>query len=171
MLYAVARALRLGEAESTHLFDLVRAATTRIDRSRTPAHPVPAVRDGVQDLLDSMVTAPAVVLSGHLDVVAANALGPALHPPLFARTRGTPNLARFVFFDAAADRVFPEWDVAADDAVSLLQGEAARSPDSPAVTRLVGELATQRRLPPALGGAQRQGAPPRRQAVPARGRR
>lgn len=171
VLYAVARALRLGEAESTHLFDLVRAATNRGDRTRAPRRSGPAVPDGVQDLLDSMVTAPAVVLSGHLDVVAANALGRALHAPLFARTRGTPNLARFVFFDAAADRVFPEWDVAADDAVSLLQGEAARSPDSPAVTRLVGELATQRRLPPAPGGAQRQGAPPRRQAVPARGRR
>jgi MmyB-like transcription regulator ligand binding domain len=43
---------------------------------------------------------------------------------------------------AAAERVFPDWDVAADDAVSLLRAEAARSPDSPVVTGLVGELAT-----------------------------
>lgn len=140
VLSAVARALQLSDAESAHLFDLVRAATTRIDRTRTPPRPGPAVPDGVQALLDSMVTSPAVVLDGRLDIVAANALGRALYAPLFARAGATPNLARFIFFDAAAGRVFPEWDIAADDAVSLLQGEAARSPDSPAVTRLVGEL-------------------------------
>jgi hypothetical protein len=49
---------------------------------------------------------------------------------------------RFLFFDAAADQLFPDWIGQADDAVSLLRAEAARSPDSPAVTRLVGELAT-----------------------------
>ncbi len=139
VLHAVARALGFGEAEVTHLFDLVRAVTSK---ARPPRRVGRALPDGVQALLDSMVTAPAVVLNGHLDIVAANALGRALYGPLFERATATPNLARFIFFDAAADRVFPEWDIAADDAVSLLQAEAARSPDSPPVTALVGELAT-----------------------------
>jgi transcriptional regulator with XRE-family HTH domain len=139
VLHAVARALRLSEAEVTHLFDLVRAVTSKAHPPRRVGRALP---DGVQALLDSMVTAPAVVLNGHLDIVAANALGRALYAPLFDRATATPNLARFIFFDAAADRVFPEWDIAADDAVSLLRAEAARSPDSPAVTGLVGELAT-----------------------------
>jgi transcriptional regulator with XRE-family HTH domain len=139
VLHAVARALGLSEAEVTHLFDLVRAVTSK---ARPPRRVGRALPDGVQALLDSMVTAPAVVLNGHLDIVAANALGRALYAPLFDRATATPNLARFIFFDAAADRVFPEWDIAADDAVSLLRAEAARSPDSPAVTGLVGELAT-----------------------------
>jgi len=140
VLSAVTRALHLSEAESTHLLDLVRAATNRADRTGAPRDPVLDVPDGVQALLDSMVTAPAIVLNGHLDVVAANALGRALYAPLFARAKVPPNLARFVFLDAGADRFLPEWDVAADDAVSLLRGEAARSPDAPAVARLVGEL-------------------------------
>jgi len=142
VLHAVARALRFTEAESTHLFDLVRAATAKAGRSRSPRRTGPALPGGVQALLGSMVTAPAVVLNGHLDIVAANSLGRELYAPVFARANATPNLARFNFFDAAADQVFPEWAMAADDAVALLRTEAARSPDSPVVTRLVGELAT-----------------------------
>jgi len=142
VLHAVARALQLTEAEATHLFDLVRATTNRAGRSQSPRRAGRAIPDGVQALLDSMVTAPAVVINGHLDIVAANALGRALYAPVFARTNATPNLARFIFFDAAADQLFPEWISQADDAVSLLRAEAARAPDSPAVTRLVGELAT-----------------------------
>jgi transcriptional regulator with XRE-family HTH domain len=143
VLHAVAGALRLSEAEVTHLFDLVRAATCRA----RPAHRATlaanrALPDGVQALLDAMVTAPAVVLNGHLDFVAANALGRALYAPVFDRATATPNLARFIFFDVAADSVFPEWGIAADDAASMLRAEAARSPDSPSVTGLVGELAT-----------------------------
>lgn len=142
VLHAVARALQLSEVEETHLFDLVRAAAPKAGRARSPGRSGRALPDGVQALLDSMVAAPAVVLNGHLDIVAANALGRALYAPLFARANATPNLARFIFFDTAADHVFPDWVSAADDAVSLLRAEAARFPDSPAVTRLVGEIAT-----------------------------
>lgn len=141
VLDAVAKALRLTEAETTHLFDLARAATTKASKPRSPRR-APVIPDGVQTLLDSMVTAPAVVLNGHLDVVAANALGHALYAPVFGGDDATPNLARFIFFGASADHLFPEWNTAADDAVALLRAEAARSPYSPAVTRLVGELAT-----------------------------
>lgn len=142
VLHAVARALQLGEAEETHLFDLVRAATTRAERTRPTRRAARAIPEGVQSLLDSMVTAPAIVINGHLDIVAANALGRTLYAPVFARAEETPNVARFMFFDTAADQFFPEWAKEADDLVALLRGEAARSPDSPAVTRLVGELAT-----------------------------
>ncbi len=142
VLDAVARALRLTEAETTHLFDLARAATCKAGKARSPRRAGRAIPDGVQTLLDSMVTAPAVVLNGHLDIVAANALGRALYAPVFERGNATPNLARFIFFDPSADYVFPDWNTAADDAVALLRAEAARSTRSPAVTGLVGELAT-----------------------------
>jgi transcriptional regulator with XRE-family HTH domain len=142
VLRAVARALQLGEAEETHLFDLVRAVTGRGDRTRSPRRAGPAIPDGVQALLDSVLTAPAIVINGHLDIVAANALGRALYAPVFAQAKATPNLARFIFFDAAAEQFFPEWAREADDVVALLRAEAARSPDSPAVSRLIDELAT-----------------------------
>ncbi|MCV7427506.1 helix-turn-helix transcriptional regulator [Mycobacterium montefiorense] len=142
VLYAVARALQLGEAEEAHLFDLVRAATGKGDRTR-PARPAgQTMPDGVQALLDSMVTAPAIVINGSLDLVAANALGHALYAPVFSGAKATPNLARFMFFDAVADQFFPDWAREADDVVALLRAEAARSPDSPQVTSLIAELKT-----------------------------
>lgn len=142
VLHAVARALRLGEAEEAHLFDLVRAATTKAKRTRPTRGAARAIPEGVQALLDSMLTAPAIVINGHLDIVAANALGRALYAPVLARAKKTPNVARFMFFDTAADHFFPDWANEADDVVALLRAEAARSPGSPGVTRLIGELST-----------------------------
>ncbi|MUL47244.1 helix-turn-helix transcriptional regulator [Mycobacterium sp. CBMA293] len=142
VLHAVARALRLNADETVHFFDLARAASgTRSGLSvKRPAQP--NIPEGVQALMDSMVNSPAVVINGSLDIVAANALGRALYAPVFERVTGVPNLARFIFFDASAAQVFPQWDAFADDAVGLLQAEAARSPHSPEITQIVGELAT-----------------------------
>lgn len=139
VLRAIARALHLTEAEERHLFDLVRVV--KGDRGRAARSPDRGLPEGVQALLDCMVTAPAIVINGHLDVVAANALGRALYAPVFAGAKATPNLARFIFLDAAAGRFFPEWAREADDVVALLRAEAARSPDSPEIGRLIGELA------------------------------
>ncbi|MGW4337570.1 helix-turn-helix transcriptional regulator [Rhodococcus koreensis] len=142
VLHAVARALRLTEEEAAHLFDLVRAAGTTTGAARAPRRADRKIPDGVQALIDGMVDSPAVVLNGHLDIVAANPLGHTLYAPVFARATGVPNLVRFIFFDPHADDVFPEWNTAADDAVALLRVEAAHSPYSTVVTGLVGELAT-----------------------------
>jgi transcriptional regulator with XRE-family HTH domain len=143
VLHAVATALRLDEIETAHLFDLARAATSRArgkaSRGRNPRRPVP---QGVQALIDAMVTAPAIVQNGHLDILAANPLGRALYAAVFEHQAEPPNLARFIFLDDRADDVFPQWEKAADDAVALLRVEATRSPYSKAVTALVGELAT-----------------------------
>src|SRR3954447_26375805 len=83
VLDALARALQLDEAERTHLADLARAAgpAKRPQRRLSPAR----VRPGVQRLLDLMGdTVPAIVNIGHLDLVAANALGGALFAPVLA---------------------------------------------------------------------------------------
>lgn len=142
VLHAVAAALQLDEEETTHLFDLARAATSTKSR-RARGHALrPQVPESIQALMDSMITAPAVVQNGHLDIVGANALGRALYVDVFARASNPPNLARFIFLDARAGDVFPAWEKAADDAVGLLRVEAARSPYSGAVTGLIGELAT-----------------------------
>ncbi|SKF99203.1 putative DNA-binding protein [Mycobacteroides abscessus subsp. massiliense] len=142
VLNAVARALRLTDDETAHFFNLARAAAaTRIGAAtrRTNQHTVP---DGMQALMDSMHDAPAIVMTGCLDILAANPLGRALYAPVFERATGIPNLAPFIFFAPAADHLFPQWKATADEAVGLLRAEAARSPQSPAITQIVGELAT-----------------------------
>lgn len=142
VLCAVANTLRLTDDETAHFFDLVRAATPDRHVTRGKRVVEQAIPAGLQALMDSMVGSPAVVINGSLDIVAANALGRALYAPLFERAAGAPNLARFVFFDRLAEQVFPDWQHTADEAVGLLQAEAARSPHSAAVTQVVGELAT-----------------------------
>ena len=138
VLEALARALRLDEAERAHLFDLARGATP------TGAHRRPAakrVRPSVQRVLDALVGAPALVRNGRLDYLAANPLGRALFSEMFeAPARG--NSARFVFLDPRSTEFYPDWVRGANDIVATLRGEAGRNPYDKALTDLIGELST-----------------------------
>ncbi|MCP3811422.1 helix-turn-helix domain-containing protein [Mycobacteriaceae bacterium Msp059] len=143
VLQAISRALRLSDDETVHFFDLVRAGADTRTSTRNKRAAVKKLPEGVQALMDGMAGSPAIVLDGNLDILAANPLGRLLYSPLYDRALGRPNFARFIFFDSAAAQVFPEWERSADEAVGLLQAEAARDPHSAAITQIVGELATQ----------------------------
>ena len=136
VLRAVARALRLGETERNHLFDLVHAANAR----PAPRLHARQVRPGVQRLLDSMTGAPAYVWNGRLDVLAANALGAALFAPMFASAAQPVTQARFLFLDPAARDFFPDWEQLAHDAAAVLRAEAGRDPHDARLAELVREL-------------------------------
>lgn len=140
VLEALARALRLDDAERTHLFDLARAQTTtaRPRRRSTPQR----VRPGVQLLLDS-ITVPAMVRNGRMDILGTNQLGRALYSEVFANPNTPVNSARFTFLDPRATNFFLDWDHAADDSVAVLRGEAGRNPYDRDLSDLVGELSTQ----------------------------
>jgi len=86
--------------------------------------------------------APAYVRNGRLDVLAANALGRAVFAPLFATVASTPNIARFIFLDPAAQVFYLDWKQLAGDTVALLRAEAGRDPYDRALTDLIGELST-----------------------------
>jgi hypothetical protein len=103
----IRRALQLDEAERTHLFDLARAANTTVTTARTPRHPV---HPGVQSILDAMVTAPAYVRNGRLDILATNQLGRAVFSPLFAPSIRPASIARCIFLDPASRELYVEWD-------------------------------------------------------------
>ncbi len=139
VLDAVARALRLDEAERLHLFDLARAA-----KPTTPARrrPQPAVRPSITRLLAAMASAPAFVRNGRLDVVAINPLGRALYSPAYEEPGRPVNLARFAFLDPRSRDFYPDWDDVADSTVALLRSEAGRDPYNRDLTDLIGELAT-----------------------------
>jgi len=139
VLEALARALRLDDAERGHLFDLARAqqTTARPRARRSPDR----VRPGVQRLLDA-ITAPAMVRNGRMDILATNPLGRALYSEMFADPRRPVNSARFTFLDPHASAFFVDWDHAADDSVAVLRGEAGRDPHNRALSDLVGELST-----------------------------
>jgi transcriptional regulator with XRE-family HTH domain len=142
VLEALARALQLDEAERAHMFDLARTANATAATVRRRRRPAGTVRPGVQRILDAMTTAPAYVRNGRLDVLGVNALGRAVFAPLFATVAATPNIARFIFLDPAAQAFYLDWEDLARDTVALLRGEAGRDPYDRALSDLIGELST-----------------------------
>jgi transcriptional regulator with XRE-family HTH domain len=141
VLDALARALRLDEAERAHLGDLARAAGpgARTRRRKTPAQ---QIRPSVARILDGMTGVPALVNNARLDVVAANPLAEALFAPVFADPGRPVNHARFHFLNPRARDFWLDWERTADDSVATLRTEAGRDPHDKALTDLVGELCT-----------------------------
>jgi transcriptional regulator with XRE-family HTH domain len=140
VLDALARALRLDEAERTHLFDLARASGPSARRRRRSTKQ--RVRPSVQWMLDSMTGSAAIAENGRLDALATNQLGRAFHAHLFDGSGRPVNFARFVFLDPRSKEFFADWERAAKDVAALLRLEAGRNPFDRALSDLVGELST-----------------------------
>ena len=141
VLEAIARALRLDEAECAHLHDLARAVNTTSRARRRPA-PMQRIRPVVQRILDGMTTMPAIVLNGRLDLLAANRLAVALYSSAYDDPSRPVNLARFCFLNPHAASLYSRWDEAADSTVAMLRIEAGRSPYDRDLSNLIGELST-----------------------------
>ena len=125
VLDALARALRLDDAERTYLLDLVRAAGPATRARRTPR--AQQVRPSVTRVLNGMTAGPAFVNNGRLDMVAANPLAEALFAPAYADPARPVNHARFTFLDPRARDFWIDWERAAGDAVAMHRGRP-RSP-------------------------------------------
>jgi transcriptional regulator with XRE-family HTH domain len=136
----LAHALQLDEAERAHLEDLLRTAGSTSPPRRRAARQ--RVRPTVQRILDTMTGAPAFVLNGRLDILAANDLGAALYSPIYADPTRPANTARFVFLDPNATELFRDYDEAANDTVALLRAEAGRDPYDRDLSDLIGQLST-----------------------------
>ncbi|MEU9592320.1 helix-turn-helix transcriptional regulator [Streptomyces sp. NPDC048219] len=146
VLEALARALRLDDAERAHLLHLAQAADgtdalTRPRRRATAARQWKAHRS-LQWTLDAITAGPAVVANGRMDVLATNSLARAFYADLFASPENQGNLARFNFLDPASRTFYPDWDLFADMAVAILRREAGRDPHDKGLHDLIGELST-----------------------------
>ncbi len=142
VLDALARALRLNEAETDHLADLARAAGPTPPRSRRAKQREPQVTPGLQQFLDAVTGAPMWVRDRRLDFVAANALGRALYAPVLEEPSTQGNTARFMFFSTASRLFFPDWEQNADGIVATLRTYAGQNPLDTKLTNLIGELVT-----------------------------
>jgi transcriptional regulator with XRE-family HTH domain len=133
ILDALTGALRLTEAERTHLFRLAGA------NPAPPVGPARRVRPYVADLLRRMPDSAAVVTAATYDVIAWNPLAEALLGGL----RDEPNLARRRFLRTGARENAHEGSGAAefaDIAVARLRGAADRYPHDEPLARLLAEL-------------------------------
>ena len=140
VLGSVARTLQLDEAETSHLFDLARAANASPTKRRR-ASPA-SVRPSIQRMLDAMTEAPAWVRNARHDFLAGNRLGYALYSDMFTDPVRPANNARFVFLNERSKTFFPDWERAADDIVAMLRTEAGVNPYDRDLSDLIGELST-----------------------------
>ncbi|MFD7733932.1 helix-turn-helix transcriptional regulator [Kitasatospora phosalacinea] len=140
VLDALARALRLDDAETEHLHDLARAANPAPARRR--ARPAPeTVRPSLQRFLDAITAAPAWIVDQRADILATNPLARALLAPLLDDPDARGNTARFTFLSPAARTFYPQWERTADASAANLRTAAGRNPRDKALTDLIGELA------------------------------
>lgn len=141
VLVSVATALQLDDAEREHLFDLARAANGAAEPVRKRRTKIWAARESLTRALDAVVTGPAFVRNGRMDILAANALGAAFYDEVFDGP-GRGNLARFCFLDERAMSFYPAWEAAADITVSILHTEAGRDPRDKQLHDMIGEMST-----------------------------
>src|SRR5690349_21680716 len=135
VLNAVARALRLDDAERLHLFDLARPqAATRLASS--PGR----IRPSVQRALDAFTGGMALVRNRRWDYLAANNLGRAVYADIFDGAIDPPNHARYVFLDPRALDFFDDWSAVAHDTARILRSEAGRDLHDPGPAQLIEEL-------------------------------
>ncbi|MEX2974815.1 helix-turn-helix transcriptional regulator [Streptomyces sp. C184] len=130
VLQAIARALRLDDAATAHLFRL--GLTT----PWPSVAPTTTVSPDLLRLLDSLHHLPAFVVGSSQDVLAANAMAQELYRG-FARY---DNLLRMIFLDPYAREFYGDWDKAAGTAVNNLRASSAQFPDDERIARVVGEL-------------------------------
>src|SRR3954467_2274560 len=132
VLNAVARALRLDDAERLPLFDLPRPeAAPRLASS--PG----SIRPSVQRTLDAFTGGMALVRNRRWDYLAANPLGRAVYADIFDGRTGPPNHVRYVFLDDRARSFFDDWPAVAHDTARILRSEAGRDAHDPGPEELV----------------------------------
>ena len=139
VLDALARALRLDDAERAHLFDLARAANASPSARRRTGNQ--RVRPSVQRILD-LVAAPAWVAQRPPRPIGRQ---PARLRPLL-RAVDRPGKAAeqrpICVLNPRSQEFFVDWERAADDIVAMLRSEAGRNPYDKALSDLIGELST-----------------------------
>ncbi|WP_405959589.1 helix-turn-helix transcriptional regulator [Streptomyces sp. NBC_00024] len=135
---ALARALRLGEAEHKHLRELAAIADGAVAASaKVPSRSVPP---GTELILESLRPNPAYVVGRTFELLAANPGGLRLFAGIEDWQGEQRNLARYVFLHPAARALFDDWDNAVRSAVAWLRGLAGIEPDAPDLVLIVDEL-------------------------------
>lgn len=145
VLDALGTALQLTDAERDHLFHLARQSG--VSGGRRHRRISATVRPALQEVLDAITGAPALIRNSRYDVLAMNHVGRALYSPLLADPRRPANPARFVYLNPGeARKFFVDYDHAARNAAAMLRMEVGRNPNDEELIALVGELSTRSEL-------------------------
>lgn len=136
VLDAIARALRLSDAEHAHLTHLAKPKSHK----KKPAARQQQVRVALRQLLDTMDGVPAYVVGRRAEILAWNRMAAALFGDWAELPPAERNWARLTFLRPDYRELFVEWEQKAIDIVCALRMDAGCHPDDPKLSALVGEL-------------------------------
>ncbi|MFE9455119.1 helix-turn-helix transcriptional regulator [Streptomyces sp. NPDC006739] len=136
VLDAIARALRLSDAEHAHLTHLAKPK----QRKKKPAGHTQQVRGPLRMLLDTMEGGPAILVGRRSDILAWNRMAAAVFGDWAELPEHERNWARLVFLRPEYRDLFVDWERKANDVVSQLRMDAGSHPGDPRLSALVGEL-------------------------------
>ncbi|WP_329337666.1 helix-turn-helix transcriptional regulator [Streptomyces sp. NBC_01352] len=137
VLDAIARALRLTDAEHAHLTHL---AKPKQHKKKQAAPTQQQVRSALRQLLDTMDGIPAYVVGRRSDILVWNRMAAAVFGDWAQLPPQERNWARMTFLKPEYRELFVEWEQKATDIVSYLRMDAGCHPDDPRLSALVGEL-------------------------------
>lgn len=138
VLDALSQALHLDDDQRNYLFGLAGKETAR-PRRRAGRKVQPQLRR----LLDDLTATPAIVMGRRMDVIAWNSLAAALVTDFGRIPEKHRNYPRILFTDPAMRTLYADWKTVARTCVAQLRMEAAKYPNDPRLTALVGELSVQ----------------------------
>ncbi|GEC05715.1 DNA-binding protein [Streptomyces spinoverrucosus] len=136
VLDAIARALRLTDAEHAHLTHLAKPK----QHKKKPAARTQQVRVALRQLLDMFDSVPAYIVGRRSDILAWNRMAAAVFGDWAELPAQERNWARLVFLKPEYRDLFVDWDQKASDIVAFLRMDAGCHPDDPRLSALVGEL-------------------------------
>ncbi|WBO64186.1 helix-turn-helix transcriptional regulator [Streptomyces camelliae] len=136
VLDAIARALRLTDAEHAHLTHLAKPKSHK----KKPAARQQHVRPALRQLLDTMDGVPAYIVGRRSEILAWNRMASAVFGDWAELAPGERNWARLVFLRPEYRELFVDWEQKAIDIVCALRMDAGCYPDDPRLSALVGEL-------------------------------
>ncbi|MFJ8051516.1 helix-turn-helix domain-containing protein [Streptomyces luteogriseus] len=136
VLDAIARALRLSDAEHAHLMHLAKPK----QHKKKPVARSQQVRPALRHLLDSIESVPAYIVGRRSDILAWNRMASALFGDWAEMPAQERNWARMVFLRPEYRELYLEWEQKASDMVGYLRMDAGCHPDDPRLSALVGEL-------------------------------
>lgn len=138
VLGTLAEVLKLDDDQCRYLTSLAGKPSTRL-----PRQTVQKVKPQLQRLLDDLLATPAIVMGRRMDVLAWNRLAAAMITNFGQVPAKDRNYVRILFTDPAMRTLYKDWESVARTAVAQLRMEAAKYPDDPRLTGLVGELSVQ----------------------------
>ncbi|MDX3066467.1 helix-turn-helix transcriptional regulator [Streptomyces sp. ND04-05B] len=135
VLDAIARALRLSDAEHAHLTHLAKPK-----QKKKPAGRTQQVRGPLRTLLDTMDGVPAILVGRRSDILLWNRMAAAVFGDWAELPAREQNWARLVFLKPEYRDLFVDWEHKASDVVAQLRMDAGSHPNDPRLSALVGEL-------------------------------